>query len=48
MDQIAAAAAHLHTLGLAHNDISPANIMFDVDGDAGGGVGSRAVLIDRL
>lgn len=38
MDQIEAAATHLHSLGLAHNDISPSNIMFDEDG--------RAVLID--
>lgn len=38
MDQIEAAAAHLHSLGLAHNDISPANIMFDSNG--------QAVLID--
>ncbi|KAH9883931.1 protein kinase-like domain-containing protein [Xylariomycetidae sp. FL2044] len=29
MDQIEAAAEHLHQLGLAHNDISPGNIMFD-------------------
>ncbi|TQN73492.1 Maternal embryonic leucine zipper kinase [Colletotrichum shisoi] len=38
MDQVEAAAAHLHSLGLAHNDISPSNIMFDNTG--------RAVLID--
>ncbi|GAO19885.1 uncharacterized protein UV8b_06042 [Ustilaginoidea virens] len=38
MDQIEAAAEHLHSLGLAHNDISPSNIMFDDDG--------RPVLID--
>jgi serine/threonine protein kinase len=29
MDSIEAATAHLHQLGLAHNDISPNNIMFD-------------------
>ncbi|KAH8744393.1 hypothetical protein F5883DRAFT_439941 [Diaporthe sp. PMI_573] len=35
MDQIEAAAAeHLHSLGLAHNDISPPNIMFDNAGQA--------------
>lgn len=40
MDQVEAAATHLHeALRLAHNDISPANIMFD---DATG----QAVLID--
>lgn len=38
MDQVEAAVAHLHSLGLAHNDISPTNIMFDDDG--------QAVLID--
>lgn len=38
MDQIEAAAKHLHSLGLAHNDISPSNIMFDSVG--------QAVLID--
>lgn len=38
MDQVEAAAAHLHSLGLAHNDISPSNIMFDNAG--------QAVLID--
>ncbi|KAG6041916.1 hypothetical protein E4U41_000405 [Claviceps citrina] len=37
MDQVEAGAAHLHALGLAHNDISPSNIMFD---------GRDAVLID--
>ena len=37
MDQIEAAAVHLHSLGLAHNDISPSNIMFD---------NGQAVLID--
>jgi len=29
MDQVEAAAAHLHSLGLAHNDISPSNIMLN-------------------
>ncbi|KAH8754189.1 hypothetical protein F5883DRAFT_382254, partial [Diaporthe sp. PMI_573] len=38
MDQIEAAAKHLHSIGLAHNDISPSNIMFDNTG--------QAVLID--
>jgi serine/threonine protein kinase len=38
MDQVEAAARHLHSLGLAHNDISPSNIMFDNTG--------QAVLID--
>ncbi|KAF3768319.1 hypothetical protein M406DRAFT_251174 [Cryphonectria parasitica EP155] len=38
MDGIEEAVAHMHSLGLAHNDISPSNIMFD---DMG-----RAVLID--
>lgn len=38
MDQIEAAATHLHSLGLAHNDISPSNIVFDDTG--------QAVLID--
>lgn len=38
MDQIEAAATHLHSLGLAHNDISPSNIVFDTTG--------QAVLID--
>lgn len=32
MDQIESAAKHLHSLGLAHNDISPSNIMFDNTG----------------
>lgn len=34
MDQTEAAAAHLLSLGLAHNDISPSNIMFDDNGQA--------------
>lgn len=34
MDQIEAAVTHLHSLGLAHNDISPSNIMFDNIGQA--------------
>lgn len=34
MDQIEAAAVYLHSLGLAHNDISPLNIMFDNTGQA--------------
>lgn len=38
MAQVEAAAAHLHSLGLAHNDISPSNIMFSHAG--------QAVLID--
>lgn len=38
MDQIQAAATHLHSLGLAHNDISPSNILFNNTG--------QAVLID--
>lgn len=29
MKGIESAAKHLHTLGLAHNDLSPANIMLD-------------------
>lgn len=33
MDKVESAAKHLHSLGLAHNDISPANIMFG-DGDS--------------
>lgn len=37
VDEVAAAAAHLHSLGLAHNDISPTNIMF---------FEGRAILID--
>lgn len=38
MDQIESAAAHLHSLGYAHMDISPQNIMIDDNG--------QAVLID--
>jgi serine/threonine protein kinase len=38
MDQIEAAATHLHSMGLAHNDISPHSIMFNNTG--------QAVLID--
>ncbi|KAH7363645.1 kinase-like domain-containing protein [Plectosphaerella cucumerina] len=34
MNQVEAAATHLHSLGYAHNDISPRNIMFDDDGHA--------------
>ena len=34
MDQIEAAVAHLHVLGLAHNDISPSNTMLDNLGQA--------------
>lgn len=32
LDQIEAASEHLHSLGFAHNDISPSNIMFDKTG----------------
>lgn len=38
MDQVEAAAMHIHSLGLAHNDISPSNIMFSSSG--------RTILID--
>jgi len=38
IDQVEAAAAHLHSLGLAHNDISPSNIMLNNTG--------LAILID--
>jgi len=34
MNQIQAAVEHLNSLGLAHNDISPPNIMFDNTGQA--------------
>ncbi|KAF2648603.1 hypothetical protein K491DRAFT_684560 [Lophiostoma macrostomum CBS 122681] len=38
MQQIRAAVMHLHSLGLAHNDLNPMNVMLDE--------GDRAVLID--
>ena len=48
MDNIEAAAAYLHQQGLAHNDISPHNIMFDtndmpvlIDLDACAPIGSK-------
>ena len=31
MQSLRAAIGHLHDLGLVHNDISPANVMMDVD-----------------
>ncbi|PSR84384.1 kinase-like domain-containing protein [Coniella lustricola] len=48
MEQVEAGATHLHTLGFAHNDISPSNIMFTetghiklIDLDACAPLGSR-------
>lgn len=32
LDGIRAGIQHLHSLGLIHNDINPANVMFDGDG----------------
>lgn len=32
LDGIASGARHLHSLGLVHNDITPANIMLEEDG----------------
>jgi serine/threonine protein kinase len=42
MQQVKSGATHLHTIGLAHNDISPSNIMLDSNGDGSDNV----VLID--
>jgi len=39
MDQIESGLQHLHSLGFAHNDLSPANIMFNSDE-------TEAILID--
>ena len=46
--QVASALAALHKQGVSHGDLSPANVIFAVDGEGGGnaGLGLRTVLID--
>ena len=46
--QVASALAALRKQGVSHGDLSPANVIFAVDGDGGGnaGLGLRTVLID--